>query len=100
LPAPRVASTEGNVFVPDRQEKVMRILHLSLDNHNKRRCNNYLSLMYLMMLAGEPQERIASLNCVSLETARESNPIANCFAALFKAYRSRARSGPGEYVPH
>lgn len=56
--------------------------------------------MYLMMLAGEPQERIAALNCVSLETARESNPIATCFAALFKAYRSRARSGPGEYVPH
>jgi DNA primase len=56
--------------------------------------------MYPMMLAGEPQERIAALNCVSLETARESNPIATCFAALFKAYRSRARSGPGEYVPH
>lgn len=90
------------MFQAGAQEKVMRILHLSLDNHtaNKRRCNNYLSLMYLMMLAGEPQERIAALNCISLETARESNPIATCFAALFKAYRSRARSGPGEYVPH
>jgi DNA primase len=32
-------------------------------------------------------ERIGSLNSVSMETARESNPIATCLAALFKAYR-------------
>jgi hypothetical protein len=84
------------------QEKVMRLLHRSLGNHSKRRCNDYLSLMYLMMLAGEQQavidraleelhpqfvSRIATLNNVSLETARESNPIATCLAALFKAYR-------------
>jgi hypothetical protein len=84
------------------QEKVMRLLHRSLGNHSKRRCNDYLSLMYLMMLAGEQQEvidraleelhpqfvgRIVTLNNVSLETARESNPIATCLAALFKAYR-------------
>jgi len=84
------------------QEKVMRLLHRTLGNHNKRRCNDYLSLMYLMMLAGEPQEeidrsleelhqqfldRIASLNSVSMETARESNPIATVLSALFKAYR-------------
>ena len=84
------------------QEKVMRLLHRSLGNHNKRRCNDYLSLMYLMMIAGEKQElidpvleelhpqfvnRIESLNRVSLETACESNPTATCLAALFKAYR-------------
>ncbi|MBI2818147.1 MAG: hypothetical protein HYX72_14525 [Acidobacteria bacterium] len=84
------------------QEKVMRLLHRSLGSHSKRRSNDYLSLMYLMMLAGESQEvldraltelhpqfthRIASLNSVGLETARESNPIATCLAALFKAYR-------------
>ncbi len=84
------------------QEKVMRLLHRTLGNHGKRRCNDYLSLMYLMMLAGEPPEvidqaldelhpqfldRIATLNSVSLETARESNPIATVLAALFKAYR-------------
>ena len=83
-------------------EKAMQLLHRSLGNHSKRRCNDYLSLMYLMMLAGEPREeanqaletlqpqfleRIASLNLVSFETARESNPIATCLAALFKAYR-------------
>ncbi len=84
------------------QEKVMRLLHQTLGHHNKRRCNDYLSLMYLMMIAGEspeeiaqaletlhPQfvERIASINSVSLETARESNPIATALATLFKAYR-------------
>jgi DNA primase len=84
------------------QEKVMRLLHKTLGNHGKRRCNDYLSLMYLMMLAGEPSEvidralddlhsefleRIASLNSVSMETARESNPIATVLSALFKAYR-------------
>lgn len=83
------------------QEKVMRLLHKDLGNHGKRRCNDYLSLMYLMMLAGEPQEtvdqsldelhsqfldRIVSLNSVSMETARESNPIATVLSALFKAY--------------
>jgi len=80
----------------------MRLLHRTLGNHSKRRCNDYLSLMYLMMLAGEQQEdvdrsleelhqqfldRIASLNSVSMETARESNPIATCLVSLFKAYR-------------
>lgn len=84
------------------QERVMRLLHRTLGNHSKRRCNDYLSLMYLMMLAGEQQEdvdrsleelhqqfldRIASLNSVSMETARESNPIATCLVSLFKAYR-------------
>lgn len=84
------------------QEKVMRLLHKALGSHGKRRCNDYLSLMYLMMLAGEPQEtvdqslgelhpqfleRIFSLNSVSMETARESNPIATVLTVLFKAYR-------------
>ena len=84
------------------QEKVMRLLHHTLGSHGKRRCNDYLSLMYLMLLAGEPTdvidealeelhpqflERVASLNRVSTETARESNPIATVLSALFKAYR-------------
>ena len=84
------------------QEKVMRLLHRTLGNHGKRRCNDYLSLMYLLLLAGEPVsvidealeelhpqflDQIASLNRVSMETARESNPIATVLVALFKAYR-------------
>ena len=55
-----------------------------------------------MFLAGEPAsvidealaelhpqflDQVASLNRVSAETARESNPIATVLAALFKAYR-------------
>jgi DNA primase len=89
------------------QEKVMRLLHHSLGNHNKSRCNDYLCLMYLMMLAGEspeetdralmeihPQflEQITSLNTVTMETARESNPIAIGLAALFAAYRYAAEA--------
>ena len=84
------------------QEKVMRLLHRTLGNHGKRRCNDYLSLMYLMLLAGEPAsvidealeelhpqflDRVASLNRLSMEIARESNPIATVLVALFKAYR-------------
>ena len=84
------------------QEKVMRLLHRTLGNHGKRRCNDYLSLMYLMLLAGEPAsvidealeelhpqflDQVSSLNRVSAETARESNPIATVLVALFKAYR-------------
>ena len=40
------------------QEKVMRLLHHTLGNHGKRRCNDYLSLIYLMLLAGEPADVI------------------------------------------
>ena len=84
------------------QEKVMRLLHRTLGNHGKRRCNDYLSLMYLMLLAGEPAsvidealedlhpqflDRVASLNRLSMDIARESNPIATVLVALFKAYR-------------
>jgi|GEM_PF-354723 len=83
-------------------ERVMSLLHQNLGKHSKRRCNDYLSLMYLMMLGGQKEEvveealqtlhphfaqRIASLNEVSMETARESNPIATALATLFKAYR-------------
>ena len=89
------------------QEKVMRLLHRTLGNHGKRRCNDYLSLMYLMLLAGEPAsvidealeelhpqflDQVASLNRVSAETARESNPIATALHALFKTYRRALKS--------
>ena len=94
----------------EAQERVMRLLHQSLGGHGKRRCNDYLSLMYLMMLAGEPKavaqealaalhpnftERIASLNTVSLVTARESNPIATALATLFTAHRHAIQTDAG-----
>ena len=86
----------------DAQGSVMEMLSDSLGDHSKSRCNDFLSLMYLMLLAREPAEiveraleelhppfldRIGSLNQVSMETARESNPIATVLSALFKAYR-------------
>ncbi|MBU1319356.1 MAG: DNA primase, partial [candidate division Zixibacteria bacterium] len=40
------------------QEKVMRLLHQTLGNHSKRRCNDYLSLMYLMRLSGKPRDEV------------------------------------------
>ena len=93
------------------QEQVMRLLHGALGGHGKRRCNDYLSLMYLMMLAGEPQEeidaslrelhpdftqQIACLNRVSLETARESNPIATALGTLFSAWRNASEADEQE----
>jgi len=84
-------------------KQVMRLLHRTLPNHGKRRCNDYLSLMYLIMLAGSKAseltsgveelsplfiKQIHSLNDTSQEIARESNPIATCLATLFKAYRT------------
>lgn len=80
----------------------MRLLHEEMGDHAKRRANDYLALMYLMMLAGEEPaeaerwltslhprfvEMIEGQNAVTAETARESNPIATALAALFKAYR-------------
>lgn len=81
--------------------KVMRLLNATLGDHNKQRCNDYLSLMYLMMLAGGSREaideglsrldpafigQVNALNEVTLETSRESNQIANALATLFSAY--------------
>ena len=64
-----------------------------------------------MMLAGEPQEeidaslrelhpdftqQIACLNRVSLETARESNPIATALGTLFSAWRNASEADEQE----
>ncbi|MHB9124595.1 MAG: CHC2 zinc finger domain-containing protein [Armatimonadota bacterium] len=89
------------------QERVMVLLHNGLGNHNKRRCNDYLSLMYLMMLAGKDDASIESalhtvhpqfidivtaLNRVTNDSARESNQIATALSSLFAAYRSAVRA--------
>ena len=85
----------------EEQKRVMELIHASLGGHDKRRCNEYLSLMYLMMLAGGTQEEISdgleklnadftgwlnALNATSRETARISNPIAAALHTLFDAY--------------
>jgi len=83
--------------------RTMKLLHETLGNHDKRRCNEYLSLMYLMLLAGSPTEeieagmkrlvpafteQIESINRTSRETARDSNHTATALATLFKAWRN------------
>jgi hypothetical protein len=81
----------------------MKLLHEALGNHDKRRCNEYLSLMYLMMLAGSSRQemeqglgelapafarQIESLNRTSRDTARDSNHTATALATLFNAWRT------------
>jgi len=81
----------------------MKLLHEALGSHDKRRCNEYLSLMYLMMLAGSSREemeqglgelapafarQIESLNRTSRDTARDSNHTATALATLFNAWRT------------
>jgi DNA primase len=95
------------------QERVMELLQRDLGNHNKRRCNDYLSLMYLMGSAGMPKEDIqramnvvdprfvdiiTSLNIVTNDAARESNPIATALAGLFKAYASAVKADEQSYA--
>ena len=85
-----------------KRKQVQKLLH-GLPNHDKRRCNEYLSLMYLMLLAGSsPEEieagmqrlvpsfiqQIQSINRTSRETARDSNHTATALATLFKAWRN------------
>jgi len=84
-------------------EKIMTLIKQTVGSHDKRRCNDYLSVMYLMLTAGESMEDhasalqvlnpkfiewIESLNMTSQETARESNPIAATLHALFNAHHN------------
>ena len=86
-----------------RRTQALRLLHEGLADHDKRRCNEYLSLMYLMLLAeSSPEEieagmqrlvpsfvqQIQSINRTSRETARDSNHTATALATLFKAWRN------------
>ncbi len=83
--------------------QVMRLLHHTLGDHDKRRCNEYLSLMYLMTLSVASQEeqirglealepgfveQINELNAATQNTARDSNHIATALNALFQAYQN------------
>lgn len=96
-----------------KRSQAMRLIHEALGSHDKRRCNEYLSLMYLMLLAGAESdevedglselnphfvEQIESLNRTSRETSRDSNPIATALATLFKAWRSADEQDRREYL--
>lgn len=84
-----------------RQYQVMSLIHQTAPNHSKKRCNEYLAIMYLMMHADEPDEVLEEklctldrqfvalldgLNITTKETARESNQIATVLGALFRSY--------------
>ena len=86
-----------------RRREAMKLVDDGLGDHDKRRCNDYLTLMYLMMLAGSQErevdagletlspkfvDQIRALNAASHQTARDSNPIATALESLFDAYRS------------
>jgi len=89
------------------QRHVMMMLHNKLGNHSKRRCNDYLSLMYLTLFAGKNDAEVANaitdiqpqflkmIELLNEETeycARESNPIATALAGLFKAYANALKA--------
>ncbi len=86
-----------------RRRQAMKLLLESLGDHDKRRCNDYLSLMYLMMLASSQEhevdaglealnprflDQINVLNATSQQTARDSNPIATALESLFHAFHN------------
>lgn len=103
------------------RKQVMRLLRRTMPTHGKRRRNDCLSLMYLMMPAGSEErevttgledlsplfiEQIHSINDASQEMARESNRIATAPASLFHAYRNavesdeKARCGEDDRANH
>lgn len=104
-----------------KRRRVMIALSRVLGAHDKRRCNDYLSLMYLMTLAGAPDdsieplfdephphfiEQIQRINRTSRETARGANPIAAALDALFNAWHNSVKLDeqlkftPNERVHH
>ncbi len=99
-----------------KRRQVLTAMQETLGAHDKRRCNDYLSLMYLMTLAGasdeanEPLygtphtafvEQVRRINEASRETARGANPIAAALDALFNAWRNAVRlDEQAKYDPH
>jgi DNA primase len=87
--------------------QTMNLLFDTLGNHDKRRCNEYLSLMYLMLLSSLTQderarsleklnpefmEQIQSLNQSTQSTARESNHTSTVLMTLFRAWKQAAEA--------
>lgn len=90
------------------QKKVMQLINRELPNHDKKRCNDYLSLMYLMRI-GRPEDedletieenfvhQIRTINIESQNIAKESNLIAMALAALFDSYRIALKQQKEQY---
>lgn len=96
-----------------RRSRAMKLIHEQLGSHDKRRCNEYLSLMYLMLLAGSTEDeveigldelapafvkQIVTVNQTSRETSRDSNPIAAALAVLFKAWDTAVKIDRDDYL--
>lgn len=89
------------------QGRVMGLLANTLGKHSKSRANDYLALMYLMMIAGESEARVeqslreldplfVEMMATQQETATEvqveSNPIVTLVKGLFQEYAEAART--------
>ena len=99
-----------------KRRQVLTAMQQTLGAHDKRRCNDYLSLMYLMTLAGAPDEvneplystphatfinQVRRINATSRETARGANPITAALDALFNAWGNAVRlDEQAKYDPH
>lgn len=84
-------------------ERVMELLSSELGKHGKQRCNNYIALMYVMLLAQlseedrevnlkkllpEFVEQLQGVIKSSHDILKDSNPIAIALNRLFDAYRT------------
>lgn len=84
----------------DGLNRAMLAISRAMGAHEKRRCDNFLALMYLIHVAAVPDTRvedmldnltptfaaqIASMNENSNEVARESSPTASVLGALFSS---------------
>lgn len=98
-----------------KQAQVMRLIQDAMGHHGKRRCNEYLALMYLMLIVDEKDgyiehhvselrpefiRMVNSLNEISEEVARESNPIATALATLFKVYSNAEKADRETVMGH
>jgi DNA primase len=96
----------------DALSKVMVAITSSLGSHSKRRCNEWLALMFLVEIANQPEERlpqlleeltpsfkamILAINEESEAVARGSSSIGLALSALFTAIRAGGSDAADEF---
>lgn len=96
----------------DALSRVMTAITTAMGAHSKRRCNEYLALMYLVDIAVQPESRIESmldeitpsfgamLTCINEESeavSRESSSIGVALSALFTTIRSGGSKAADEH---
>jgi len=85
----------------NKLEQVMALINKAFPRHSKNRLNEHLGIMYLFMLAGEPEEQveknlnelhstfakqIQAFNAASRETSQDSNQIISAIYAIFNQW--------------